>query len=83
MNTEFLLTHLKEAQEELDSIINTLKNNSKHPEVSFEIEIQHLYHHLNTAWNGRNSLANEEETDEIFYKRRQFPTDIDMTRHEE
>lgn len=78
MNSKLILFHLQEAKEELDGIIKNLQTDSLHNEGSFTVEMQHLYHHLNTSWNSRNSSENENETDELFKKRRQFPSDIIM-----
>lgn len=78
MNSKSIVFHLEEAQEELNRMIKNFQTDSLHDEGSFTIEMQHLYHHLNTAWNSRNSSENEIETEEIFKQRRQFPTDMSM-----
>ncbi len=78
MNTEFILFHLQDAKEELDNLIEEMLKQSDYSEGSLSAAMQHIYHHINTAWNGRNSLPNEEETEEMFYKRRKFPSDIDL-----
>jgi hypothetical protein len=58
MNRHVVLFHLKEAAEELDRIIQEIAENPKFSEVEFGIAMGHAYHHLNTAWNGRNQTTN-------------------------
>jgi hypothetical protein len=75
-HTEF---HLKEAFEQLQETLSSFS--IKTDDVELELEMEHLYHHLNTAWNARN--ATEQETTECnknnFNKWRQFPKDIDLS----
>lgn len=82
MNKPNLLFHLKEAKEQLDELVEHLSKINDTDQIDFNGEItvgmQHLYHHLNTAWNGRHDPEDLEETDDVFYKRRKFPTDIEL-----
>ncbi len=77
MSIQSSLFHLKEAKEELEEIITAIENKS---ERSFDVSMQHLYHHVNFAWNTRN-VADEEidqNNPEDFNAWRQFPRDLDM-----
>jgi hypothetical protein len=80
VNTDWVLFHLHEAQEELARTINLLESTSEADEIEFEIGMAHLYHHLNTAWNSRQvgpeQTANH-SSDE-FYAWRKFPTDLPL-----
>lgn len=78
MNKEYILYNLKEAFGELNSIIQEIENDATYEYGDFVIPMQHLYHHLNTAWNSRDSTKDEsvECTEVNFEKWRQFPTDI-------
>jgi hypothetical protein len=71
---------LREAQDELTRIINELEAASSIDEISFSIGLEHLYNHLNTAWNSRNASPSRlrESSTEDFYAWRSFPSDIDM-----
>jgi len=42
--------------------------------------MEHLYHHINSAWNGREAsdTAVKACTQEDFERWRQFPTDIEL-----
>ncbi len=79
MNTTNSLFHLKEALEQLQETITALETGSLE-EISFQIEIEHLYHHINTAWNSRDST--EQETNECnkenFSKWQKFPVDLEL-----
>lgn len=82
MNKEFILFNLKEASESLDKIITQIENNPEYSEDDsmYWVEIEHLYWHINTAWNARNSTSKESEecTQENFDKWNEFPADIKM-----
>ena len=80
MNKEWILFHLNEALEEIESTIKDIETDPEYDNPEYSVAIAHLYHHVNTAWNSRNSSANEtEDTDKNFEKWRKFPTDIDMS----
>jgi hypothetical protein len=57
MNQKAILFHLREAQEELDSMIAKIEKDTSYDTGLFRVAISHVYHHLNTAWNGRGSSA--------------------------
>jgi hypothetical protein len=76
MNKDFILFNLKEAR---DQIVQTIQNMESDPEYeygNYVVEITHLYHHLNTAWNARDSSdAQAKECSEADWdKWRQFPS---------
>ena len=79
MNTEHTLFHLKEALEQLQKTISSLESEELH-QVELKLDLEHLYHHLNTAWNARNS-TNEEAREcsaTNFKMWGQFPADLDL-----
>jgi hypothetical protein len=53
MNRATILFHLKEAKEELDRTIAEIEKNRAVRAATFLVNMSHLYHHLNTAWNAR------------------------------
>lgn len=81
MNKEWVLFHLKEALEEIESTIKEIESEPEYDEPEFSVAIAHLYHHVNTAWNSRHS--SDEETEECsesnFNEWRQFPSDVAMS----
>lgn len=70
-----MLFHLREAHEALGKLIQGIE---EEPEYYFDdavlkIEFEHIYHHLNTAWNGRYLDWDEADSEEMFYQLRRFP----------
>ena len=55
MNKEAILPHLREAKEELDRTISELETNTEYEFGHFIVGMGHIYHHLNTAWHGRDA----------------------------
>ncbi len=78
MNKEYILYNLKEAQNQLISIINDLSTDGEYNELTYFSEMRHVFHHLNTAWNARNSTKEESIacSEENFNKWRDFPQDL-------
>jgi hypothetical protein len=75
MNKEFILSNLRDAAQELASTIHDIESDTEYEYGNFAVAMNHLYHHLNTAWNGRNASDAEvkECTEDNFFKWRQFP----------
>ena len=82
MNTKFLLFNLREAQEELEKTIKELESNADYGEPEFSVAMWHLYHHVNTAWNARNSTSEQSAncSDEDFNRWGLYPTDLEEMR---
>jgi hypothetical protein len=79
MNKQWVLFHLTEALEELQKLTSTLASEAVSSE-EFEIAIEHVYHHVNTAWNSR-SISDEEareHRDSDFVNWRQFPKGLNL-----
>jgi len=80
MNKRYTEFQLKEALEQLQQTLSSI-NGDDFDDINLQLDMEHLYHHLNTAWNARN--ATDKDTDECsqanFEKWRQFPTDIDLS----
>lgn len=80
MNKEAILFHLREAKEELDRIIHELETDPEYEYGAFLVNMGHLYHHLNTAWNGQDA-SRERHRDcvqEDFDSWRKFPTNAEL-----
>jgi len=81
MNRDHILFHLHEAQEELERMITKIEVESKYDFGEFVVAMSHLYHHINTAWNGRDVSSQRAVkcNKEDFARWRQFPQDIDLS----
>ena len=80
MNRNIVLFHLREAAEQLKETIQELERNADYGKEEFQVQIGHLYHHVNTAWNGRDQTDAQFEkcTDEDFERFRRFPLESEL-----
>ena len=80
MNRDWVLFHLTEAQEELTRTIQEIRDTPDYGIGEFLPAMQHLYHHLNTAWNARDASEAEASkvTDQNFKRWSSFPADLVM-----
>ena len=76
MNKHVVLFHLRDAAEELNQTIAGIERDPDYDAVKLSLGMGHLYHHLNTAWNGRNQTNEEfsKGSDKSFNKLRRFPS---------
>lgn len=81
MNKDYILFHLREAAEALDRSIREIEGDPEYEFGNFLVEITHLYHHVNTAWNARDASQEQAElcSEDDFRQWRQFPADIDLS----
>lgn len=75
MNRNYVLFNLREAMSELERTIRGIETDAAFGHGDFVVAMSHLYHHLNTAWNARESSDDEvrECSQQNFDKWRQFP----------
>jgi len=77
MNKDFVLFNLREAHESLQRIIKDIESQPDYDYGEYIVEMTHLYHHVNTAWNAQD--VNQERAkkcnEEDLFKWRQFPKD--------
>lgn len=80
MNRQVVLFHLREAAEELNRTVAAVDRKDSYDVEEFRAAMGHLYHHLNTAWNGRDQTDEEfaECTDESFRRFRKFPREPEL-----
>ncbi len=75
MNKDYILYNLRGAQRELAQIITEIEKSSDYDYGEFVVNMSHLYHHINTAWNDQDASEQEvdECTEENFNRWRLFP----------
>ena len=80
MNRDHTLFHLREAAEELQRTIAGMEVSPDYDYGEFWVAMQHLYHHLNTAWNARDESPERVAacSKEDFVRWRQFPQDLGL-----
>ena len=75
MNKNFMLSNLREANEEILRIIREIESDPAYGYGDYVVGMTHLYHHVNTAWNARDASDDRVKdcSEEDFYRWRQFP----------
>ena len=57
MNKNVILFNLVEAKKVLDRTIKELETDFEYGEPELSVAMMHLSHHVNTAWNARDSTS--------------------------
>lgn len=80
MNRESVLFHLREAHEAIEGLIQEIEDDADYDADVLYVDMQHVYHHVNTAWNTRDVSSERTHTcsQEDFDAWRQFPSDLEM-----
>ena len=80
MNRSAILDHLREAKQELDQTICDIADDPEYDIGEFRVAMSHLYHHLNTAWNGRDATdeAHLKCAEADFDAWRRFPNNSEL-----
>jgi hypothetical protein len=50
-----MLFHLTEAEKALQSTIADIRSDPKYEYGNYRVDMEHVYHHVNTAWNAQNA----------------------------
>ena len=81
MNHQAILIQLREAKEELDRTIEKIANDPSFDFERFQVAMNHVYHHLNTAWNGRDASSERHRkcSQKDFDTWRKFPKASDFS----
>lgn len=80
MNKDYVLYNLDEAHKALGEIIADMRSNRDYDYGEYVVDMSHVYHHLNTAWNARDATkaAAGDCSEEDFYRWRQFPSEEEI-----
>lgn len=80
MNKLHIVFHLKEARKAIEGLASDIESNADYGIDEYRIDLQHIYHHLNTAWNGRDADESRVKTSAMknFDTWRQFPKDLEI-----
>lgn len=80
MNRDQVLLHLTEAREAIERTIGAIRASPDYDNSGYWVDMQHIYHHLNTAWNSRDATAHEvaSASDTDFNRWSAFPIDLPM-----
>ena len=80
MNKDYILFHLKEAQEEITKTIRDIETDEEYEYGDFVVAMSHLYHHVNTAWNARDTSDVDADacSEKDFARWRQMPNSSEL-----
>lgn len=78
MNREQVLSHLSEARDAIEQTIRDLRADPDFEDAQYWVDLQHVYHHLNTAWNSRAASKSQiaAATDADFNRWSSYPVDL-------
>ncbi|MFA5354733.1 MAG: hypothetical protein WC291_10930 [Thermodesulfovibrionales bacterium] len=79
-NKKDILSNLIESKAALDRMVNEIEKDDDFDFDGYYSDMQHIYHHLNTAWHIRKEKEEtlRKCTQEDFYQWRKFPDEFDM-----
>lgn len=85
LNWEIILSNLTEAREQIEQIERGAKNANKPSEVELQIMMEHVYHHLNFAWNTRHTSTKNYSnlSDDDFNEWSKFPVGVEIAKIEQ
>jgi len=80
MKKEITLGDLREAKRQLDEMIAEIELDTDFDLDGYYVSFEHLYQHLNIAWNSRDEPDSRMEkcTEEDFMRWRRFPNEFDF-----
>ena len=84
LNWQIILSNIAEAREQLQQIEARASNGEKISEAEFQILLEHVYHHLNFAWQIRHTPTKRYAnlSDEDFHLWSKYPKEIKAYRLE-
>ncbi|KRA20811.1 hypothetical protein [Lysobacter sp. Root604] len=78
MFKDYALFNLAEAKQAIEQLMAEMQSDPDYDDGSYLVDMQHIYWHLNSAWNGRNFDSSKSKlTNDLYDSFIQFPTDID------
>jgi hypothetical protein len=81
LNWDIIGPNIADAREELQRIEACIQSGKRMSEVEFQILMQHIYHHLNFAWNARHWTTKRyaQLTGKDFKVGGRLPEDLEFT----
>ena len=77
MQKEYALFNLKEAKSAIEDLISEMEEDPEYDIGNYLVDIQHVYWHINSAWNGREyDMTSQELTNGMYEAFIQFPEDL-------
>ncbi len=70
-----LMYELEDAKEHLESLIIEMNKNGSIDEIEYEIQLGHVFAHLNRGWNSRRKVGEYDEKERKKFS--SFPSDLE------
>jgi hypothetical protein len=71
-----LMYELADARDHLGALIDQMTAEGAIAESDFQIQLGHVFAHLNRAWHGRDDTRLDEVSGELHAERSKFPNDL-------
>ena len=79
MFKDHALFNLAEAKEAIEQLMAEMRSDPNYGYGSYFVDMQHIYWHINSAWNSREFDSSESElTHEQYESFIKFPTDLEL-----
>jgi hypothetical protein len=79
MKKEYALFNLAEAKGAIEQLIAELQSDPEYDYGNYFVDLQHIYCHINSAWNGRDyDITSVKLTDKMYESFIQFPKDMGL-----
>ena len=79
MFKDYTLFNLAEAKEAIEQLIAEMQSDPDYDFGNFLVDMQHIYWHINSAWNGRDFDSSKDKlTDSLYESFTQFPADLEL-----
>jgi hypothetical protein len=77
MKKEYALFNLAEAKQAIEQLMEEMASDPEYDYGNYVVDMQHIYWHINSAWNGRDfDSTSTELTDKMYEAFIQFPADM-------
>ena len=77
MKKEYALFNLAEAKQAIEQLMEEMASDPEYDYGNYVVDMQHIYWHINSTWNGRDFDSTcTELTDEMYEAFIQFPADM-------
>lgn len=81
LNKDYIRFHLQEASEAALQIMADIESEQDYDIGSYIVDMTHLFHHANTAWNARFATSEQVAvcSEKDYEHWRQYPLDLPIT----
>lgn len=79
MFKDYALFNLAEVKEAIEKLMADMQSDPDYDYGNYVVDMQHIYWHLNSAWNGRDFDSSRSKlTHELYDAFIRFPSDLEL-----